>query len=376
MHDLSGAPRQEEAQEQVDEWLAEITRQAERKTKLAGEDFLNDIISAGQEENYLNKALFTMNAFRKIEVPPKIYHLFPWSWRGAYIFIAGARGVGKTWFAHGMVDAITRGEQFGPWPCNEPVPCMIVDGELPLSDCQERTDLLNLATDRKEPLHILSDAYVCEVLQMPSLNIGRQETRDQLREVILQNNIKLVVFDNIASLTPGIDENSKLEWDPINQWAIGLRYAGVSVAMIHHLGKSGDQRGTSGREDNVDVSIKLLSPRNYQTTDGARFIVSFTKKRVPHKQLSYLADLDMQCRPDESGQYVWTYVPVAQDQKLVVLDLLSKNDSQKEVAALAGISTGQVSKLKKKLIEDELLDSYGMLTAKGKNELEKGGFLD
>lgn len=335
---------------------------------------VEDALKGNAPGNILQKALFLMADFRKIEVPPKVYHLFPWSWRGAYIIVAGARGVGKTWFVLAMVDAITRGVQFGPWPCNEPVSCLVVEGELAMSDDQERIDLMNLSSDRKEPLYILSDAYVCEVLKIPSLNIGKQETRDCLRDLVLRNNIKVIVLDNIASLTPGIDENSKLEWDDINQWAIGLRYAGVSVVMVHHLGKNGEQRGTSGREDNVDMSVKLLWPRSYQTTDGARFVVSFPKKRVPHKLLPFLADLEMQCRPDENGKYAWVCAPVAKNTKLVVLDLLSKNDSQNHVAVLAGISKSQVSKLKAKFINEGLLDSFGVLTPKGKNELEKGGF--
>lgn len=323
---------------------------------------------------YLADALFNVEAFQEIDVPPKSYHLFPIIWTGAYVMITGARGVGKTWFIRGMANAITCGVDFGPWKCHDPASVLIIDGELSMNDLQERTKLDRPPIDRKRALFVLSDAYVCEVLRQPSLNLANQETRTLIRDLILARGIKIAIFDNIASLTPGIDENSKLEWDEINQWFIGLRYAGVSCWLVHHLGKNGDQRGTSGREDNIDMSIKLLRPNNYEAADGARFVVSFPKKRIDHKHLHLVSDVEMQCRPDEDGRHSWVTAAPGQDTKMMVLSLLALDMKQKTVAEQVGVSPAQVSKLRRKLIEEGSLDSYGILTIEGKTALQKAGF--
>ena len=41
--------------------------------------------------------------------------------------------------------------------------------------------------------------------------------------------IKLWVIDNLASLAAGLDENKKRDWDPVNQFLLELRFAGIST---------------------------------------------------------------------------------------------------------------------------------------------------
>ena len=342
--------------------------------RVEGLDAVKALFESGTDGGYLKEALFTAADFRRIEVPPKTYHLFPWLWAGSYGVLSGERGIGKTWFSLGVADAVTRGAGFGPWRCEEPAACLYVEGEMPLTDDQERIDIMGLARGRKKPLFILSDAYVCEVLKRPSINIGCEETRQYLRDLIISHGIKIVFLDNVASLTPGMDENSKMEWDPVNQWLIGLRYAGVSPYLIHHLGKNGDQRGTSGREDNIDISIKLTKPHGYRSTDGARFVVCFPKKRVSHSHLPLIADLEMQYRPDRSGDHIWTYGGPTRNMLLSVLDYLVIGGTQADAAKALNISKGQVSKLRKKLEEDGLITPKNILTKNGEAALIEAGF--
>ena len=104
--------------------------------------------------------------------------------------------------------------------------------------------------------------------------------------------IKFWVIDNLASLASGIDENVKKDWDPINQWLLELRFSGITTLMLHHTNKEGGQRGTSAREDNIDISIMLKNARDYTPEDGARFIVHFTKQRIPTKDLQLISDTE------------------------------------------------------------------------------------
>ena len=52
-----------------------------------------------------------------------------------------------------------------------------------------------------------------------------------------------------------------------------------SVLVIHHGGKSGQQRGTSRKEDVLDTVIALRKPPDYQADQGARFEIHFEKSR-------------------------------------------------------------------------------------------------
>jgi putative DNA primase/helicase len=58
---------------------------------------------------------------------------------------------------------------------------------------------------------------------------------------------------------------------------LDLRRRGVAV--VHHAGVNGRQRGTSRREDTLDTVIALRRPSDYLATQGARFEVHFEKGR-------------------------------------------------------------------------------------------------
>jgi hypothetical protein len=73
-----------------------------------------------------------------------------------------------------------------------------------------------------------------------------------------------------------------------------LRFAGISTILLHHEGKKAEQRGTSAREDVLDISISLQKSPNHTTKDGARFMVRFTKHRIASTYLSLIADTEFQ----------------------------------------------------------------------------------
>ena len=70
-----------------------------------------------------------------------------------------------------------------------------------------------------------------------------------------------------------------------------------------HAGKSGDQRGSSAREDILDTVIKLSRPHDYRPEDGARFKVELTKAR--HFAGGQAADCLAALREDEDGRLFW-----------------------------------------------------------------------
>jgi putative DNA primase/helicase len=313
----------------------------------------------------IGDAIIEADEFTRIELPDKRMFLYPWLTEQSIGLINGWRGVGKTGFAMGLIEAISRGQPFGPWQVGESVPCLYLEGEMPAQDIQERLRYLTHASDRKSPLYVYSDAYASH-LGMPRAHLANPDWRKEMKSILLAKGVKLWVVDNLASLTAGIDENSKKDWDPINAWLLELRFAGIATYMPHHVGKGGTQRGTSAREDNVDVSMILKRPSNYKPEDGARFIVKFEKARVRTKDLPLLAPVEFRLIEDEQGRGAWVWKHTrGKARKVEVLEMLHEEFKYDAIKKETGISKGRITQIKKEAEDKGWLDNNGKLTPDG-----------
>jgi hypothetical protein len=317
------------------------------------------------------RAVLTVGQFMEIKTPPRRFHLDGWLKENSIGMISSPAGFGKTGLAHGILDTVSKGGAFGPWRCDNPAPVGIVDGEMSIHDNRERFELGGLNDDRECPFYIYADSYAYE-LGLPRARLTDELWQKEIKELCLDLGVKLIAFDNIASLAPGLDENAKVDWDPINQFLIDLRFAGVSSLLIHHDNKTGGQRGTSARTDNLDYVIQLRQPADYMPEDGARFIVHFTKARVENRFLPLVSDVEMRLTQDPGGRYVWTFQNVKAARKREVVRLLDEGLKSAAIAAAVGYSPGQVSKIKTWAVQQGLFSKAGNLTPSGFEWLSKG----
>ncbi len=318
----------------------------------------------------IEDAIVEISQFCKLDLAERVEYLNPWVKEGSIGLISGWRGTGKTWFALGILDAISRGESFGAWKCKVSVPCLLLDGEMPTQDIIERSNSLGLTSDRQNPFYIYSDAHANH-LGLPRAHLANESWRNKMKRILITRKVKLWVIDNLASLASGLDENTKKDWDPVNNWLLELRFAGISTIMLHHVSKYGAQRGTSSREDNLDASIILKAPHDYSPEDGARFIVRFTKARVKMNDLHLVADTEFKLLHDEHGKLIWAYGNVKREQRLEIIRMLDEGMKQIEISQILGISRGQVSKLRKKAIDEGYLTEKDKLTQEGFIEVSK-----
>ncbi|MBW2090669.1 MAG: AAA family ATPase [Deltaproteobacteria bacterium] len=344
------------------DWLQKIGDPVEAGERLA-------ILIDGAEpyeppqEKTIEDLIITAQDFSKIQLDEKLIYLDPWIKENSITLLSGWRGSGKTWVGLSILKAVANQEGFGPWECKSSVPCLFLDGEMPVEDVQERIKALGLGKPTKSPFFVYSDARANQY-GLPKAHLANETWRKKMKDLLLKRNIRLWVIDNLASLASGLDENARKDWDPINQWLLELRFAGVATIMLHHTNKDGGQRGTSAREDNIDVSAILKAPRNYQPEDGARLIIHFTKARIANAKLPLIADTEFQLQ-DENGQYVWTCTNVKKARRVEILRMLDEGLDQKTIAETLGVAKSYVSKVRKKAIKDGLLGENNRLTQTG-----------
>ena len=158
--------------------------------------------------------------------------------------------------------------------------------------------------------------------------------------------VDVVVLDNLATLCRTGKENESHSWVSMQAWLLDLRRRGLAVILVHHAGKSGDQRGTSAREDIMDTVISLKRPREYKMAEGARFEVHLTKARgiTGEDAKSFEASLET-----ERNALFWQ-VKELEDVELDTLrGLLAQGKTVRQCAEAMGKSSSAVQRLKNKL---------------------------
>lgn len=297
-----------------------------------------------------------------IEENPLI--LKPWLRTGNIALITAQRGVGKTWLGLSIGVAVSHDFKIGKWEAEKHVGCCYVDGEM--SGYQLKSRFLEFqkgGIKKKAPLKLFSSDLMRRDL-LPSPNFGNPRWRDKFFKFLAKNDqFKLVILDNIVSLTPQVDENTRKEWDPINQWLLSLRALDVSVIMIHHTGKSGAQRGTSSREDNIDVSMTLTHPSDYKAEDGVRFDVKYTKTRG-----FFGADAEPCCLSMTTLQGLhWDVKSPSENKANNIIAMLNQGIKQKEIAKIVGCQPPYVTTIKKIAMKSGFLNEDGTFTDEGEN---------
>lgn len=294
--------------------------------------------------------------FIKMELPERPIIIDPWLRQSSLAMIYAERGTGKTFLGLSIALSITTGTPIGNWEVVTPVGVIYVDGEMAADEMQEHMKSMSTALPPLlAPFKFLSSDLLHQK-NCPTVNLNYPAWRNSIKEALAnQTEIRVLILDNLSCLTPGIEENDKEAWDSINQWLIELRFMGIAVIFLHHAGKSGKQRGTSGREDALDIVMNLLSPPGHKPADGAEFIVSFTKSRgVCGADIS---DFTFSISNDNNGNTIWqTNVPTShQTYKEKIIALLGSGKKQAEIRAQIGCSKQLVSKHAKWAIKNGFL---------------------
>lgn len=331
---------------------------------------------AKQYLNAIHSTVHTSEFIINSDIKKPKYFMSPFVHEGALMMIYAEAGVGKTWFSYLLAMALTRsgGQSFtmGPLKVSEQCGVAIIDGELPRYEIQSRFMALAGpmgAENIENPLSILTSDELVEKHGEP-INLADENWRNAIYSYMESNPVnRVLVFDNMASLTSGISENSKEAYGPINQWLLSFRRLGLAVIIIHHGNKAGGYRGTSSMIDNLDTVICL---DKLNDADDLCFKVKFEKARTAKRGEKKGFIIKSAPHPDNPDWLVWEHFTDDQAdeqdalQRLQILAnvmlWLKRGSTQEEIGKQCGISQGMVSRYKKEATEKGYLTATKEIT--------------
>jgi len=281
-----------------------------------------------------------IHQFFALEIPERQMTLDPIIPQKGLAMLYASRGVGKTHIAVGMSYAVATGTQFLRWKAPKPRKVLYCDGEMPAADLRERFAQAMGGSDVKPGPGML-DILPADLVEFGIGNLASVKVQEELNPCL--DGVELLVLDNLSSLTSVIRDNDAESWNPIQEWLLRLRRRGLSVLIVHHAGKGGEQRGTSRREDVLDTSISLRRPTDYRPTQGARFEIHFEKARGIHGNLAQPFEAQFEVR---DGAATWTTRDIEDVNRSRVKVLLDDGMTVRKIADETGIPRSTVGRLK------------------------------
>lgn len=204
------------------------------------------LIEAGQQFDAIPRLRsITAADLLKMDIGPREMVLAPILPVKGLAMLYAPRGMGKTYVALSIALAVAGGGAVFGWKAPKPRRTLYVDGEMPAGVMQRRlAQLLAGAIHEVDPENLRFLSADLQERGMPDLS--SPEGQRQLEEHL--EGVEFVVIDNLSTLCRSGKENEAESWLAMQGWLLELRRRGISVLMIHHAGKNGQQRGTSRRE--------------------------------------------------------------------------------------------------------------------------------
>lgn len=218
-----------------------------------------------------------LHEFVGMTFKPRTPLLSPWLHTQDLCMVYAARGIGKTHFALSVAYAVAAGTSFGPWKAPSPRKVLYLDGELPGAVMQQRCAMHCPDLEPAQGyFRVLTPDLIPEDETLPDLSTLEGQ---ECIERSIDADTELIVIDNLSAWARTGRENEAESWPLIGNWLLSLRRRGIAVLLVHHGGKNGQQRGTSKKEDLLDVVMGLTRPQDYDPKQGAVFMLEFTKAR-------------------------------------------------------------------------------------------------
>jgi putative DNA primase/helicase len=290
--------------------------------------------------------------FLSLEIPPREMILDPIVPSQGLVMVYSERGIGKTYFCLGIAYAVAAGGKFLTFSAPRPRRVLYIDGEMPARTMQERIAAIVKGAELAPPDPNYLGIITPDLQEGPIPNLSDPAAQKMLVTMIERDGYELIIIDNVSSLCDSGKENEAESWRPMQGLLLTLRRNGRSVLFVHHAGKGGKQRGTSKKEDPLDITVKLQRPVDYKTAEGARFEVHFEKARgvFGDSVEPFEARLD-----NNDRGVVWTVRRIENEDLQRVADLVNAGRNVRDVAAELGVSKTKAGRMRQTAAEKGLL---------------------
>lgn len=289
----------------------------------------------------------------KHEFPPMEALLSPWLRKQYLAMVYSRRGVGKTHFGLGVAYAVAGGGKFLKWPADKARKVLYIDGEMPGAAIRDRlAAIVASSSEAAEPPEGYFRIITPDVQTRSLPDLGTLEGQAEIGELLAD--AELIVLDNLSTLMRSGTENEGESWLPMAAWALARRREGRAVLFVHHAGKSGQQRGSSRREDLLDVVIELKHPGDYTPDRGAQFVVRFDKARGLYGE--DVREIEATLTHDANGAQAWTWREAEGATLDRVVELAKLDMSDGEIAADLGVDRSTVYRARRKAEERGLIE--------------------
>lgn len=311
-------------------------------------DIRNIINSAPIIKKKLKLLSFNIKQFLEKEFPHREFILAPIMPTQGLVMIYAPRGIGKTFVSLSIACSVAAGENMfgGKWICEKPRKVLFVDGEMPASTLQER--LAGIISSMENKIDFTENLTIVtqDLQELGIADLSSSEGQKHIEEHL--EGVELLILDNLSSLCRSGRENESESWLPLQEWLLMLRRRNISVLIVHHAGKNGNQRGNSKKEDLLDTVIALKKPDRYAPSEGARFEVHYEKARGFHGNDAKAFEASIKQQEDT---IVWQVKELENVILTQALELQEQGFSQREIAAELEISLSSVNRLLKKAKE-------------------------
>lgn len=189
--------------------------------------------------------------------------------------VFGERGVGKTLCVQSLALVMATGGSALGFRAPRASRVLYIDGEMAGEDIRDRGVML---ADR---LHLpTSPRLVVVAADWQRDFLPRLDTADgQAAIEPLVEWAEVVIMDNRSCLFDPEGEKDPSAWQPAQDYLLSLRRRGKVVILVHHANRQGGARGIGKAEDALDLVISLSHPDGYSHSQGARFVLDYTKTR-------------------------------------------------------------------------------------------------
>ena len=190
-------------------------------------------------------------------------------------------------------------------------------------------------------------------------NLFDSNWQSVMMKILIEENFKLWIFDNVFSGTTVDDLNDARTWGQFNQWLVHLRSIGISTILIDHSGKtSGDLFGSSRKVVPAEIKLKLAS-QGTKNNEILSFKTKFEKARIDKRN----GKIDPQFFSYSvvNGKGIWRFNKSLEiSTKIKVLNYISNGTTkQEDIANKMDIKQPAVNKHIKKLKEENLVKGKG-----------------